>query len=120
MCYRSKFEKAVADDLTKRGVDVLYETEKLPYTVPSTEHTYTPDFLLTSGVYVEAKGHFDLDSRKKMLYVIESNPDKDIRILFQNPNVRLYKNSKTTYGVWCDKHNIKWAAKRIPDDWLNI
>jgi len=116
--YRSKFEAAVAKALRTLGVKFGYENTKLKYVVPSIEATYTPDFELPNGILIECKGHFPLDNRKKMLYIIQSNPDKDIRMLFQNSRVKINKGSKTTYAMWCDKHNIKWAEGTVPKQWL--
>jgi hypothetical protein len=86
--------------------------------VPATKHKYTPDFKLSNGIYIETKGRFLLDDRKKHLYIKEQYPDLDIRFVFQNPKTKLYKGSKTTYANWCDKHGFKWAAKTIPLDWI--
>ena len=31
---------------------------------------------------------------------------------------KIRKGSKTTYGMFCDKHGILWAEKTIPESWL--
>jgi hypothetical protein len=54
----------------------------------------------------------------KHLLVKTSNPELDIRILFQTPNNKITKNSKTTYADWADKNGYLWAAKEIPKEWL--
>ena len=91
---------------------------KITYEVPAKEHTYTPDFLLKrSGVIVETKGIFTPEDRQKHLYVKAQHPEHDIRFVFQNPNAPIYKGSKTTYAMWCDKHGFKYAAKLIPLEW---
>ena len=54
----------------------------------------------------------------EMLLVREQNPDLDIRLVFSNANQRLYKGSKTTYGMWADKHDFVWANKWIPEPWF--
>jgi hypothetical protein len=57
--------------------------------------------------------------RAKMTAVKKENPDKDIRFLFQAPNNRLTKRSKTTYGEWATKNGFKWAiAPDIPRSWI--
>ena len=53
-----------------------------------------------------------------MKLVKEANPELDIRILFQTPNNKIIKTSKTTYADWADKHGYLWAAKEIPTNWL--
>ena len=115
--YRSAFEAKIAADLIQNGITVSYETEKIVYTIPATEHIYTPDFTLPSGILVEIKGRWTLEDRKKIMYVIESNPELDIRIVFQNPFGKINKGSKTTYADWCDKNNIVWASGNIPEEW---
>jgi hypothetical protein len=119
--YRSGYEKKVAKHLEDLGVPFEFESEKIPYTQPATDKKYLPDFKLANGIYIEAKGIWDISSRKKMVWVIEQNPDKDIRMLFQRNNY-LRKGSKTTYGAWCDKKGIKWAVSSsgaVPESWIN-
>lgn len=122
--YRSGFEVKVKKSLESRGIEFKYESEKLPYIVPESKHLYTPDFIVQTEVgttiYVEAKGNFTAADRKKMKLVIEQNPDKDIRLLFMRQN-KIQRNSKTTYGMWADKHGIKWAVSstgHVPDSWI--
>lgn len=106
--YRSQFELRVATWMTDNGINIPYESEKLKYTIPEQIHTYTPDW--TSGKYLyEGKGFFTGKDRKKMLYVREANPDKVIRMIFQNARQKLSKVSKTSYADWCDKNEIEWA-----------
>lgn len=97
-----------------------YEPIKLKYTIPETDRTYCPDFVLANGIIVEAKGQFDREMRKKMELVIAQNPDKDIRILFMRDNY-INRGSKTRYTDWCKKRNIKCAVSykgEVPDEWL--
>ena len=122
--YRSGFEVKVKKSLESRGIEFKYESEKLPYIVPESKRLYTPDFIVQTEVgttiYVEAKGNFTAADRKKMKLVIEQNPDKDIRMLLMRNN-KIQRNSRTTYGMWCDKHGIKWAVSvlgNIPESWL--
>ena len=35
-------------------------------------------------------------------------PEFEIIMVFQNPNIKINKNSKTSYADYCDKNNIKW------------
>ena len=53
-----------------------------------------------------------------MLLIKEQHPDIDIKMVFYNANKKIKKGSKTSYAMWCDKHNIKWANKIIPDEWI--
>mgnify|MGYP000040437451 FL=1 len=115
--FRSDYELRVAKDLAERGIKFEYESAKISY-VPKPK-IYTPDFYLPEqDIYVEAKGYFTPADRQKMLLVIEQNPSLDIRMLFLRASNKLNRTSKTTYGKWCDKHNIRWADGKIPADWL--
>jgi hypothetical protein len=118
--HRSGLEDKVSDELKSKGIDGEYEKHQIQYTKPATNHTYKPDFRLPNNdIYIESKGRFLLEDRKKHLLIKEQNPDLDIRFVFQNPNAKLTKKSKTTYAQWCDKHGFKWAKGSIPDEWIN-
>ena len=114
--FRSQLEKRVATLLTTLGVSYKYESEKLGYTI---EHTYTPDFVLPNYTYLEAKGYWDAPDRRKIAAVKKDNPDLDLRMVFQSPFNKISKGSKTTYAIWCEKHDIPWTSfQDIPLDWL--
>lgn len=117
--YRSKFEANIASDLEARGVDFRYEPFRLKYTKPAKPSNYTPDYVLPNGIIIEAKGYFESADRTKHLIIKEQRPELDIRFVFQNPNNRLSKNSKTTYGDWATKNGFKYAAKQIPQEWID-
>lgn len=109
-------EDEVAADLKARGIPVEYESVKIAYTVNS-QHTYKPDFPLPNGIYVETKGFFSPEDRKKHLHIRESRPDVDIRFVFQNANNKIRRGSKTTYADWCRKNGFHWAEGRVPEEW---
>ena len=114
--FRSNLEKNIADLLTGLGVSYEYESEKLSYTI---EHNYTPDFVLPNYTYLEAKGYWAPEDRRKILAVKKSNPDVDIRMVFQSPYNTISKKSKTTYAQWCERHDIPWSSyQEIPIEWL--
>lgn len=121
--FRSGLEKRVADFLREHGVEFSYECDKIHYRVPESEHVYTPDFRVVtrSGkvILIETKGRFLLEDRKKHLLIQEQYPDLDIRFVFQSPNAKIGKGAKTTYRQWAEKHGFKWAARCIPEEWLN-
>ena len=114
--FRSQLEKRVATLLTTLGVSYKYESEKLSYTI---EHNYTPDFVLPNYVYLETKGYWSAQDRRKILNVKKSNPEVDLRMVFQSPYNKISKKSKTTYAQWCEKHDIPWTHFHdIPLEWL--
>ena len=121
--WRSGLEERVGGSLSARGISYDFEAETLEYVVPQVVRKYTPDFTLhtASGkkLYIETKGRWVREDRAKMALVLKAHPDKDIRLVFQNPNAKIAKGSKTTYSAWCDKHlGIPWAKGDIPDEWL--
>lgn len=116
--FDSRFEQEVFEASDKRKT--TYHPEKFKYVV---ERTYTPDFKIKGRrgkeIYVETKGYWTGSDRSKHLAVVAQNPDIDLRLVFMNAHNRLNKRSKTTYAMWCDKHGVKWAEKRIPKEWYN-
>ena len=114
--FRSNLEKRVATLLTTLGVSYEYESTKVPYTI---QHHYNPDFVLPNHVYLEAKGYWSAEDRRKILAVRKENPDIDLRMIFQSPYNKISKRSKTTYAQWCDRHDIPWTAyHEVPLEWL--
>ena len=108
--YKSKWEQTVADQIKELGFPVSYETHVIEYVIPESVHKYTPDFKIGQW-YIEAKGKFDAQDRKKHLFLKEQYPKLKILLLFQNANQRISKRSNTTYGDWCTKNEIKWCHR---------
>ncbi len=116
--FKSGLEENISTQIESKGIIVQYESEKIPYIVPATQHTYNPDFRLPNGIIVETKGRFVAADRKKHQLVKEQHPELDIRFVFSNSKNKISKNSKTTYGMWCEKNGFKYADKVIPDSWF--
>jgi hypothetical protein len=117
--YRSGLEVDLDESLKQRGIDGEYEQHKIKYIKPATNHTYTPDFRLPNGIFIETKGRFVAEDRKKHILIKDQCPELDIRFVFQNSKNKLRKGSKTTYADWCVKYGFKYADKEIPTDWFN-
>jgi predicted nuclease of restriction endonuclease-like RecB superfamily len=121
--YRSGLENVLTEQLSTTGKKYSYESEKISYIQPEKKRTYTPDFVLLkkdgSKMYIESKGRWVLDDRKKHELILSQYPELDIRFVFSNPNARISKKSKTTYADICDKFRWKYAKKQIPDEWIN-
>ena len=114
--FRSGLEEQVAKLLSGLGISYEYESEKLSYTI---EHHYTPDFVLPNYIYLETKGYWSPADRRKILNVLKANPEIDLRMVFQSPYNKINKKSKTTYAMWCEKHDIPWTSyHNIPLEWL--
>ena len=115
--FRSGLEVALAKHLDEAQIAYRYEEERVPYTK---RMYYLADFTLKDqAIIVETKGAFSSEDRTKMLRVKAEHPDLDIRFLFSNPNTRLGRLSKTTYGMWCSKHGFPFAKGPVPPpEWL--
>jgi len=118
--YRSGLEEVVDNALKQHNIDGEYEKHKIKYTIPATDHTYTPDFRLPNGIFVETKGRFVTEDRKKHVLIKKQHPELDIRFVFQNSKNKIRKGSPTTYADWCIKHGFKYADKTIPQEWLDL
>lgn len=126
--FRSGLEKDIAEDLTSHGVEFTYEEEKIEYEKPARVSKYTPDYIIqtrpggtprTKPLIIEAKGRFLTEDRQKHLLIKRQHPLLDIRFLFNNPNSRISKKSKTTYAKWCEKHGFLYAkGPKVPQEWL--
>ena len=116
--YRSGFENKVASALSEQKIKFQYEVTQVKYIKPQTNHKYTVDFTLPNGILIETKGRWTTEDRKKHLLIKDQHPELDIRFVFQNPNGKIRKGSKTSYGDYCDKYGILWADKEIPKAWL--
>jgi len=120
--FRSKFEENIFKNLTKRGKEFSYESEKILYQkLPS---NYLVDFKIKtkSGltIYIESKGYFEAKDRAKHLLIKDQHPEVDLRFLFQNSKNTLSKKSKTTYAKWCDRHGFKHAeGTAVPERWMD-
>lgn len=110
--YKSKLEIQVAEYL---GDNAEYETEYLEFTQPAKDRKYCPDFKTKAGVYIECKGKWTVEDRLKHVWLKEQHPDKRIILLFQNPDVKINKRSKTTYANWATKNGIEWLDWRDRD-----
>ena len=116
--FKSGLEENISNQIAGKGIEVKYESEKVAYTIPASQHTYNPDFRLPNGIIIETKGRFVAADRKKHLLVKEQHPNLDIRFVFSNSKNKITKTSKTTYGDWCDKNGYTYSDKIIPDSWF--
>jgi len=115
--YRSGLEDRISKQLKSLSVPVKYEEMKIKYAINEVR-TYTPDFELPNGIIIESKGRFVVADRKKHLLIKKQYPELDIRFVFSNSRAKINKGSKTTYGMWCDKHGFLYADKLIPEEWI--
>ena len=108
---RNNFEKRIEKSLKKSKVKFSYETEKIPYVIAG---HYIPDFIIatTSGkIYLETKGHFRPEAKRKMAAVKRQHPELDIRIIFYSRKLKDIR--------WAEKHGFKYSIETIPTEWLD-
>jgi hypothetical protein len=121
--YRSGLEDQLKKQLIECEKKYSYESEKISYIQPEKSRTYTPDFILNKKdgekMYIESKGRWVLEDRKKHELIKKQYPTLDIRFVFSNPNAKINKKSKTTYADICNKFGWKFAKKVIPQEWLD-
>lgn len=103
--YRSGLEQSIRECLDQYNIIYGYETDKIKYTIPEVDHYYSPDFVFYKldgdRMYIETKGQWDAEDRKKHFYIKQSNPEMDLRFVFNNPNAKIRKKAKTTYADVC-------------------
>jgi predicted nuclease of restriction endonuclease-like RecB superfamily len=107
---RNEFERVVDKQLKRSKVTYSYESEKIPYILYG---NYIPDFILETKdgkVYIECKGHFRVEDKRKLSAVKKQYPDMDLRIVFYS--------SKPKDIKWAEKRKIPWAVGKIPREWL--
>lgn len=125
---RSGFELEVAAMLDEKGISYDYETETFSWQekIPNArcgecggsayvDRSYTPDFFLSNGTIIEAKGRFTVKDRKIASAMKEQG--RDIKLVFQFNN-KLSRKSKTRYTEWCEKLGIDCAVREVPDGWI--
>lgn len=120
--YRSIYEAVVAENMFNNRAKFEFEPDRIYYTKPATTHYYTPDFKIKTKkgkvFYVETKGYLDATNRKNMLLVRESNPELDVRFLFQSDNP-IRKGSKTYYSDWAKSNGFLYSiGYSVPLEWL--
>jgi hypothetical protein len=133
--FRSEYEFKVAQFLSNRKVTWEYETLELEYFLNikggrcnncesedvARREWYIPDFWLPDlGIIIEAKGRWESKDRTKMIQVLASHPDLDIRMLFMRDNW-LTKQHKKRYSHYCNQKGIKYTVDvhgKVPLAWL--
>lgn len=89
-----------------------YEAEKIPYVIAG---HYNPDFIVSTPhgkIYIETKGYFRPDAKRKMVAVKRQHPNLDIRIVF-------YAKKKSDIR-WAERYGFAYSIGKIPKEWLEI
>jgi predicted nuclease of restriction endonuclease-like RecB superfamily len=107
---RNKFERKILDQLEDSGLEVSYESTRIPYVLAG---YYLPDYVVSTPngkIFIEAKGHFRPEAKRKMCAVKRQHPELDIRIVFYRYSVK--------YERWAKKNGFICAWGEVPDEWL--
>lgn len=116
--YRSGLETRNAKRLDDGGYDYEYEAFKVPFMEPAKKRTYLPDFILPNGIVIDTKGRWVTADRQKFKMLVEQHPAIDFRMVFSNPNTKIGKTSKTTYGMYAAALGLPFAKEFIPKEWI--
>ena len=108
-----------AADMDRRGIKYVYERDTLRY--QHLPQKYTADFTLIDNgdLLIEYKGKMTNDTRKKMLSVKRSNPDRRICIVFEKANNKLSSRPNSTrYYQWSEQNKFPWSEGVVKDEWF--
>lgn len=116
--YRSKLESKVANMLPE---GCTYESDKLKYVIPETNHSYKPDFKIGNNKFIEVKGYLRPVERKKHVLLKQQHPEVTIYFFFDNADKKIYKGSKTTYGMWAKAEGFEYSDMKrgLPPEWFD-
>jgi len=109
---RNKFELKIHAQLKRKKVKFKYEADRISYII--TGH-YIPDFTVqhsTGPVYIETKGYFRPEAKRKLVAVKKLHPAIDIRIVFYSRRPADIR--------WAEKHGFLWAVGSVPKEWLDV
>lgn len=128
--FRSRYELAQAKRLEELNIPFDYECHIIEYLEDigngecldchsnnvAKGRVYTPDFYFPlTNIYVETKGKFDQEGRKKMKNVC-TQTEEDVRMVFMRDNWLTRKHSMN-YSRWCELNGIECAIGDIPLEW---
>jgi hypothetical protein len=108
---RSMLEVRSQAWLEENKVPFSYENEVWDYQYEPQK--YKPDFNVP-GITIECKGKLTKDVRKKLLAIIRCNPKKKLALVFERPDNKITRGSKTSYGDWAERNGIPFSAV-VPD-----
>ena len=116
--YRSGLEVKFQAACEAKGWNLPYEIDKIKYTIPASNHTYTPDFTVTENIYIETKGLWTGADRKKAVLISQRHPY--IKILYVLQRYQgLSKKSKTTYLDWAVKNKLDACVFSDTQHWTD-
>jgi hypothetical protein len=114
---RSMLEVRTQAWLEEKGKNFTYEKEVWKYQYEPQK--YKPDFNVDGGdITIECKGKLTKEVRKKILAIKDCNPDRKFYLVFEKPDNKINRGSKTSYGDWASKHGIEWGEGTPEPGWF--
>jgi len=102
---KSGYERNVYQE----NAGLIYEPTKFRCVA---EYTYTPDFCLPNGIYIETKGYFRPGIKAKLLAFTRQYPEHTLFLLFE------LSNKTASMIAWAEKHGFEYAVgTRVPPAW---
>ena len=117
--YKSGLEARFQKESKELGFDLPYESKKIKYIIPEKQHSYTPDFEVTSNVFIETKGLWTSQERKKACLIKAQHPHITILYVLYRDQ-RLSKKSSTTYISWAQKQGLLICTFKDKDTWVEF
>lgn len=127
--FRSKFEQRVFSVLPQ---GTQYECQKFTFALADPGYrcracaskdvvrttSYTPDFRLPNGTWIEAKGKLTGANRRRLVAWKAYFPEETLRIVFMADN-KLSKGAKSRYSQWAEKAGFEYCVgfSKIPQEW---
>lgn len=112
---RSKLEMQFEEILIENQANYDYEITQISYKIPESQHTYTVDWTLPSGIFIETKGYLsDHQERTKYILLKQQYPELDLRFVFAN-NQKLCGGMKTTHAQWAEKNGFQYCSVKDMD-----
>ena len=99
--------------------EFLYHCKGRAKAVAVGQFSFTPDFILPSGVMVEVRDRLTADDRKMFLRLRAQHPQLDVRFVFLQASLPLFKGAEATCADWCLKHGFRYVDGRIPRTWIS-
>ena len=89
----SSYELAYVIYNLEHNIEFKRNNNKFPYEYDGKKYNYTPDFILSDGMYIEIKGYSTDQTKAKLKYF-----NKPIQVLFEKDLDYVFKYVKARYG----------------------
>lgn len=117
--YKSHLEAKFAALIRKAGLAADYEPDRLEFI---TKSHYVPDWKIAENTYIETKGYLSSSNRSRLIDFKKQYPHITVCLVFQASQNKIYKNSKTTYAQWAERHGFEWSDIKdgVKPEWWDL